>query len=204
MRGCNDHLGYPPPQLQGGSQPFLYTPGPRPSRVSQTPRCCHLGRQGTRAACVMGVGNKDAQDPEPRAPGTSHPNLHELFSGVSMPDCPGTALNPPRSAYKVEHASAPPRHRNQCLGFWGESAFPAQLRAYTPTPPSLKQARTSNPQPAAACGLSAGHSRPPRAGRSDLRPVGSPLQPFSTPSCPKQKRSHEGASAARCKKSGRK
>lgn len=60
--------------------------GPRPSRVSQTPRCCHLGRQGTRAACVMGVGNKDAQDPEPRPPGTSRPNRHALVSGASMPD----------------------------------------------------------------------------------------------------------------------
>lgn len=76
-----------PRSCKGDPSPSLHS-GPRPSRVSQTPRCCHLGPQGTRAACVMGVGNKDAQDPEPQPPGTSRPNLHDLFSGVLMPDCP--------------------------------------------------------------------------------------------------------------------
>lgn len=143
--------GIPTPAAARGIPALLLHSGPRPSRVSQTPRCCHLGRQGTRAACVMGVGNKDAQDPEPRPPGTSRPNLHGSFLwnlNARLSTFPGTALNPSRRFYKVEHASAPAGQKNQCLGFGGESALPAQLRAYTPTP-SPKQTRTSYSQPAA-------------------------------------------------------
>lgn len=54
---------------------------PRPSRVSQTPRCCHRGRLGTRAACIMGAGNKGAQDlelPKPRLRGPAAPGFLEL------------------------------------------------------------------------------------------------------------------------------
>lgn len=56
---------------------------PRPSRVSQTPRRCQRRRQETRAACVMGAGNKDAQDPVPWLPRTNRPDLPGLLPRAS-------------------------------------------------------------------------------------------------------------------------
>lgn len=97
---------HPRNSMGGIPVPPLHS-GPRPSRISQTPRCCHLGRQGTRAACVMGAGNKDAQDPEPRPPSTSHPSHYDLFFGVSMPDCPRFPELPqarPGAPTRVGHA----------------------------------------------------------------------------------------------------
>lgn len=79
--------------------------------------------------------------------------------------------------------------------------FPSTTsRAHTHTSRPQADARTSHPQPAAACGLNAGHSRPPRhvpagAIRDLLVRL---LNLLSTPSSPKQKRSHEGAYVARC------
>lgn len=117
-------MGIPAPPLHSG---------PRPSWVSQTLRCCHLGRQGTRAACVMGVGNKDAQDPEPRAPAVPIATIFSLES-----QCPTVHVSQdcPKPVPELPSTSAPLRRRNPRLSFRDESAFPAQLRAYTPTRPS--------------------------------------------------------------------
>lgn len=55
----------------------------------------------------MGAGNKDAQDPEPRPPSTSHPSHYDLFFGVSMPDCPRFPELPqarPGAPTRVGHA----------------------------------------------------------------------------------------------------
>lgn len=115
--------GIPAPPLQAR---------PRPSRVSQTPRCCHRGRQGTRAACVMGAGNKDSQDPTPRLPRTSRPDLSGLLPGASTrgsPRCSGLpgatrtgARSPSRRAARVGRARAPLEEENHCFGL-GEKRF---------------------------------------------------------------------------------
>lgn len=144
--------GIPTPAVTWGiPAPPLHS-GPRPSRVYQTPRCCHLGRQGTRAACVMGVGNKDAQDPEPRPPGTSRPNRHDLFSRVSMPDCPrfpGLPQARPGAPDRVRHASAPPGQRDPCLSFRRFPNTTSRTHTHTSQSPSRRAAVTHIPQPPA-------------------------------------------------------
>lgn len=108
---------------------------PRPSRVSQTPRCCHRGQLGTRAACVMGAGNKDAQDPALRLPRTSLPDYPRLLPGASkrdsprFPGLPGAILtraqSPSLRAHPIWARPAPIEGRNR----W-ENASLRQNSAY--------------------------------------------------------------------------
>lgn len=116
---------------------------PRPSRVSQASRCCHRGRQGTRAACVMGAGNKDAQDPAPPLPRTNCPDLPGLLPGASMrgsPRFPGlpaairTAVRSPSlRATQTGRAPTPLEEENHCFGL-GEKCFPSRTpRVYART-----------------------------------------------------------------------
>lgn len=162
----------PPGRSAGIPAPPLHA-RPRPSRVSQTPRCCQRGRQGTRAACVMGAGNKDAQDPVPWLPRTNRPDLPGLLPRASksgsphFPGLPGAIRTGMRSpmlrATRVGRAPTPLEEENHCFGL-GEKRFPSGNSAcITPAPTHAQpQARELNTSPA-------GHPSPPRASQRHKR-----------------------------------
>lgn len=124
-------------------------------------------QQGTRAACVMGAGNKDAQDPPPWPPGTSGPHLPELFARSSMsgsqrfPALP----EPGRRAHRLGHTHPNTTEREIGASDLGESAFPAKLRKNTPEPthPRPNASKSNTPNHTTAAELRAGHPCLPRA-----------------------------------------
>lgn len=142
----------PTPQERGDPGPALHA-RPRPSRVSQAPLCCQDGRQGTRAACVMGAGNKDAQDPAPRLPRTNCPDLPGLLPGASMrgsprfPGLPGAIRTGVRSpslrATRTGRAPTPLEEEKSLLRPWGKALSQRNSACIRPHPRTLNHRHAS-------------------------------------------------------------
>lgn len=171
------------PSPLSSRSPFPQKRGdPSPSRSSLAPPLADFPdfallpprQQGTRAACVMGAGNKDAQDPPPRPPGTSCPHLPELFARSSRSDSQRfLALHEPgRRALRVGHTHPATLRRKSGLRIWGKALSPENSARIHPNPHTPNQTRANRtPQPHHRSRAGAGHPRLPRAsgrpGRTD-------------------------------------